>query len=81
MSKPFIFNLTPEEKYYLEQAAARRGMSVEEFVNVALAEALLENQTDAWHLVSLEDMAQELDVDLGEFVLYPEDQIAGEQGE
>ena len=74
MSKPFIFNLTPEEKYQLEQAAARRGMSVEEFVNVALAEALLENQTDAWHLVSLEDMAQELDVDLGEFVLYPEDE-------
>ena len=52
------------------KAAADRGMSLEEFVNYAIAEALLHNQTDAWHCnISMEDLAEELEVDLGEFVL------------
>lgn len=67
MSKPFIFNLTPEERSDLEYLASLQGISVEEYINIALAEALLENKTDAWHLVSLEDLAQELGVDLDQF--------------
>lgn len=67
MSKPYILNLSEEEKQAWMQAAAKKGMSMEEFANYAIAEALLHNQTDAWHMTSLEDMADELNVDLDQF--------------
>jgi len=67
MSKQYIFNLTEDEKDIWMQAAAKRGISMEEYMNVAIAEALLNNQTDAWHMTSLEDMASELEVDLDQF--------------
>lgn len=67
MSKQYIFNLTEDEKDIWMQAAAKRGISMEEYINVAIAEALLNNQTDAWHMTSLDDMANELEVDLDQF--------------
>lgn len=67
MSKPYILNLSEEEKQIWMQAAANKGMSMEEFANYAIAEALLNNQTDAWHMTTLDDMADELDVDLDQF--------------
>lgn len=67
MSKQYIFNLTEDEKDIWMQAAAKRGISMEEYMNVAIAEALLNNQTDAWHMTSLDDMASELEVDLDQF--------------
>ena len=83
MSKPFIFNLTEEEKEDLEYLSVLMGISVQELISIFLADALMENQTESY--LTLEELADELDVDLGDFVLYPDDIAcppnSGEQGE
>ena len=43
--KPYILKLTDQEKADLQVLAQEMGMSVEEFVNYALAQALEENST------------------------------------
>ena len=83
MSKPFIFNLTEEEKEDLDYLAVLMGISVQELISIFLADVLMENQTESY--LTLEELADELDVDLGDFVLYPDDIAcppnSGEQGE
>lgn len=48
MGRPFSLNLTEQEKQELMQAALKRGMSMEEFVNYALAELLEHNATGVY---------------------------------
>lgn len=83
MSKPFIFNLTEEDKEDLDYLAVLMGISVQELISIFLADVLMENQTESY--LTLEELADELDVDLGDFVLYPDDIAcppnSGEQGE
>lgn len=48
MPRPFSLNLTEQEKQELMQAALKKGMSIEEFVNYALAEMLEHNATGVY---------------------------------
>ncbi len=43
MNRPYILNLTDEEKADLQKAAEALGVSLNELVNMALAEAVQEN--------------------------------------
>ncbi len=43
MNRPYILNLTDEEKADLQEAAEALGVSLNELVNMALAEAVQEN--------------------------------------
>lgn len=83
MSKPFIFNLSQEEKEELDYLAVLTGMSVQELISIFLADALMENQTESY--LTLDELADKLNVDLGDFVLYPDDIAcppnSGEQSE
>ena len=46
--RPYILNLTDEEKADLQRIANELGMSVNELVNVALAEAVAENSAGVY---------------------------------
>jgi len=48
MKKSYIFNLTDEEKADLQEAAAALGISLNELVNMALAEAVQENSAGVY---------------------------------
>ena len=43
MNRPYILNLTDEEKADLQEVAEALGVSLNELVNMALAEAVQEN--------------------------------------
>jgi hypothetical protein len=43
VNRPYILNLTDEEKADLQKAAEALGVSLNELVNMALAEAVQEN--------------------------------------
>jgi predicted HicB family RNase H-like nuclease len=46
---PYILNLTDEEKADLQEAAEALGISLNELVNMALAEAVQENSAGVYY--------------------------------
>jgi antitoxin component of RelBE/YafQ-DinJ toxin-antitoxin module len=48
MNKPYILNLTDEEKADLQKIADELGMSLSELVNIALADALAADITGVY---------------------------------
>jgi hypothetical protein len=48
MNKPYILNLTDEEKADLKKIADELGMSLNELVNIALADALAADVTGVY---------------------------------
>jgi len=48
MNKPYILNLTDEEKAELQKIADELGMSLNELINVALADALAADITGVY---------------------------------
>jgi predicted HicB family RNase H-like nuclease len=49
MNRPYILNLTDEEKAELVEVAEVLGISLNELVNIALAEAVQENSAGVYH--------------------------------
>lgn len=47
--KPYILNLTEEERADLQEAAEALGISLNELVNMALAEAVQENSAGVYN--------------------------------
>jgi len=48
MNRPYILNLTDEEKAELVEVAEALGISLNELVNIALAEAVQENSAGVY---------------------------------
>jgi hypothetical protein len=48
MDRPYILNLTDQEKAEIQETAILMGMSMEEFINFALSSLLEDDDTGVW---------------------------------